>query len=809
MSLAAVRKPRVDPPGSAAGFGRGLADELRGLFDGLRLDPAGHAGDLSAAAAGALRAGSFARAFALADRRCRIRPAADAHDYLLRAAALRRLGDLAEAEADTRRAAAIDPENRVAARWLLHGSTEDRARAARVLLQIEREPARIAEAVATIETPALRIVGAFAGTPEGVEGWIAWRGAPDVSLLLCVDAAAGAVVIEPDRVHPLAGVLGHAARCFWPWPVGAETIALRALGDGALILGTAFSRPSTTAVRSRCLRDDRPAPRPGSLTVIVPVYDDLDATRICLGTLLADEPQTLVLEIVAVDDRTPDPEIAALLDAHGSDGRITVIRNAANLGFARSVNRALARRTGGDVLILNADTVLPPGSLDRLARAAYGAPDIGTVTPMSNNGENTSFPRPFVVNELPPYREICAIAAAARDANPGVVVDMPNGTGFCLYVRGDCLDAIGPLSTAFGRGYLEDSEFCLRASAAGFRSVCAGDVYVGHAGGRSFGDDKRALVVRNLRAIEAQYPGYERACAAFFDADPLAGARAAIETRLLAGSAPALLVVHSEADDPLLVGQRVERVVRDHPDLLVGGATLRAGRLELAIRRALGGVPQNISVMHDLHDSATTLAGKLRVLRLKSVEFLDTDSLPPVLVDALQELGLPASIADPEGRADRPPTGRAPDRLPRPGPRRLAILAPPPSVSSFEILRAIVRHWSRCADLPSLVVVGESLDDPRLIGSGEVWVTGPATIHELPALLDRIGAARLVLPVPTPAGHPHRRLALESGLPIAYAADPGGSTPPDGEIDASLPSEGFAAALAAWARDPGRMAAAA
>lgn len=782
---------------------RTVANDLSGLFDGVCLDPVGHADDLSAAAAGALRTGAYARAFALADRRCRIRPPADANDYLLRAGALRALGDRVEAEADTRRAAAIDPENRIAARWLLGGSAQDRGRAARVLLQHEREPERIAHAIAAIDTPEIKAIGVFESTREAVEGWIAWRGAPTLTLLLCVDEIPSEVVIEPEPVHALAGVLGHAARCSWPWPTSAQTIALRASAEGALILGTAFARPPGTSLRSTFRSSAAPPARNAPLTVIIPVYDDLLSTSACLDTLLADGLQTTARTIVAVDDRTPDPRIAALLATHEAAGRITLIRNPANLGFARSVNRALARRTGGDVLILNADTLLPPGSLDRLAAAAHGGSDIGTVTPLSNNGENTSFPVPFVENDLPSYEDICAIDKVARVANPGLVVDMPNGTGFCLYVRGDCLDAIGPLSTAFGRGYLEDSEFCLRAAAAGYRSVCAADVYVGHAGGRSFGRDKRALVVRNLRAIEEQFPGYDRACAAFFDADPLASARAAIEWQRLADAAPAPLLVHGASDDPVLVAQRIEDAARAHPDLLLGRATLRAGRITLAIRRAAGGLPHNLRLTHDPRDDTSVLVAELGALRLTRVIIHDPSTLPRPLLDALGQLGRPVQVA--EAAAVPSPSARRPTASPAPrsgGPGRLAILAPPPSVASFRTLRAIVRHWSRCADLPALVVVGESLDDARLIGSGDVWVTGPVAVDDIPALLDRVGASGVVLPAPTPPGHPHRQVARESGLPAVHVTDWRGVTSRQhGELDGSSSPEELAAALAAWVRD--------
>ncbi len=48
---------------------------------------------------------------------------------------------------------------------------------------------------------------------------------------------------------------------------------------------------------------------------------------------------------------------------------VTVLHNRDNLGFAATVNRGL-ERTPGDVVVLNADTVVTAGWLDRLADAA-------------------------------------------------------------------------------------------------------------------------------------------------------------------------------------------------------------------------------------------------------------------------------------------------------------------------------------------------------------------------------------------------------------------------------------------------------
>ena len=116
-------------------------------------------------------------------------------------------------------------------------------------------------------------------------------------------------------------------------------------------------------------------------------------------------------------------------------------------------------------MLLNSDTIVPPGFVERLAAVAHSAPDIGTVTPLSNNGDICSFPTPNDVNPMQGYEQILGIDRVASTANAGDAIDVPSGIGFCLYITRRCLDAVNELSESFERGYLEDVDLCLRARA--------------------------------------------------------------------------------------------------------------------------------------------------------------------------------------------------------------------------------------------------------------------------------------------------------------------------------------------------------
>ncbi len=147
-----------------------------------------------------------------------------------------------------------------------------------------------------------------------------------------------------------------------------------------------------TYVRKQKSVDHAPA-EPRTVAIVVPVYADLKSLRICLESLSSAVAGTDQHRIVLVNDATPDVRIAKYLDQFADKPSVSLLKNARNLGFVGAVNRALEELHDEDVVLLNSDTIVPKDFVARLAAAAASDPDIGTVTPLSNQGEETSFPR--------------------------------------------------------------------------------------------------------------------------------------------------------------------------------------------------------------------------------------------------------------------------------------------------------------------------------------------------------------------------------------------------------------------------------
>lgn len=266
-----------------------------------------------------------------------------------------------------------------------------------------------------------------------------------------------------------------------------------------------------------------------TIDVIIPVYRGLAETRRCIESALSSR-NAATAAIVVVDDHTPEPELAAYLDALSGAGRIELLRNPENRGFVGSVNLGMARHPGRDVVLLNSDTEVANDWLDRLHRAAHSSPDIGTVTPFSNNATICSYPYLGWTGGVPGTLGLAGLDALIADTNAGVTVDLPTAIGFCMYIRRDCLDQVGLFDEAtFGRGYGEENDFCLRADAAGWRNVLAADVFVYHQGSVSFGDDRHALMRAAGAAIDERYPDYMDSVNDFVARDPAAPFRHRID----------------------------------------------------------------------------------------------------------------------------------------------------------------------------------------------------------------------------------------------------------------------------------------
>ena len=757
-------------------------------------------------AAQALRAGDLVAAFKYADRRCRVGPPAAAHCFVLRAEANWRLDRREAALADLDEALLADPADLGANRRMLSWATDDRRRtAATNLIGRDGNPTVLRAAMAELRRAGGRHWAACSAFDNHVTGWVAWTTATTVEASLVTEQGTLTTLLEPNSFHPLASMEIQATAFLLRRPPSAtpQTLILKCDGEVFQVRRLAPNLFSLPDRRAGARHSAAPRSATATPTVIVPVYRDAQATLACLDSLIeaqaSSEPGKSPFRILAVDDASPDAELRQHLNRLAAAGSIDLLVNAANLGFVGAVNRALKKVPAGDMVLLNSDTIVPPGFVDRLAAVAHSAPEIGTVTPLSNNGDIFSFPTPNDVNPMQGYEQILEIDRFASTANAGEAIDVPSGIGFCLYITRACLDAIGELSDHFERGYLEDVDLCLRARAKGFRNVCAPSVYVGHHGTKSFQHEKRILVLRNLDVLDQRFPDYRRECRAFEIADPLRPARERLDRALPPPSQPSVLILGHQRRGAAIARERAHHLCQRGERAIL----LLREHGALHLRAADGTSPQAIQLRFDSEAAIADAADIIARLNASRVEILEPNPLP-VLTELMRKLGLPinpwltagdlgesiTSLPDetpllvPSQTAKAFAQARWPHRttvledwpadplplssIPGAG-KSLAVVPSAPSPASWRVMRDLADRLRRRDPSQSIVIAGATWDDDRLMSSGNVFITGAVEAHEIGAVLTPHNPGWLLTDFEKPAfGHPLIETARRASIPVAY-----------------------------------------
>jgi len=320
-----------------------------------------------------------------------------------------------------------------------------------------------------------------------------------------------------QSVHRAVGTLSPAERSFLQRALADYAGTVRH-GDDTYRTPR-FAQPPQSSIRR--------------LTIVIPVYRGVEVTEACIRSVLSHRNDETDFVLI-VNDASPEAEMAKVLARFSHAKNLQLLANKSNLGFVKTANRALKAVPDGDVVLLNSDTEVFAGAFDELYRVAHTSPEIGTVTPLSNNATIFSYPHATLrrsdLSDMP-WRRLAQIAA---QRNTDAIVDVPTAHGFCMLIKREALERTGGFDESFGRGYGEENDFCARAADLGFRNVATGSVIVYHHESVSFAAEKVELLPKNLAMIAKRYPEYHPAITAFEREDRMRSARWALDTARLA-----------------------------------------------------------------------------------------------------------------------------------------------------------------------------------------------------------------------------------------------------------------------------------
>ncbi len=210
------------------------------------------------------------------------------------------------------------------------------------------------------------------------------------------------------------------------------------------------------------------------ISVIIPVYNALEHTKVCIENVevcLAHRPY----EIIVVDNASTDGTAEYLA---GKDN-VRVIANREPESVAAAFNKGYRMAAGELILFMHNDTVLPPYSIDLLENALYSDDKLGAVGPTA---QGHRFWPHELLEQIEEYDDIAGMGRSFEKARrlqcnlrPAFVLE-----DFCSLFKREAIDDVGEWDESFLLRYFEDVDYSCRMQLKGWKLAIVPNVFVHH-----------------------------------------------------------------------------------------------------------------------------------------------------------------------------------------------------------------------------------------------------------------------------------------------------------------------------------------
>jgi GT2 family glycosyltransferase len=317
-----------------------------------------------------------------------------------------------------------------------------------------------------------------------------------------IKAQSRAFHFETAGIEFCAGLASQDGRVLISYGVMDEKARLLELDPSQVdrILGQKVRHPNMTRIAPP-VQPDRTLP---SIDLIVLNYRNFETTAArCLDSLWPQHDASRI-RVTLLDNGSPDSSPAQIREYAKGHTQLEYECLTDNLGFAGGMNHAARKGQGEWLLLVNNDTIFPPGTLENLSRAlASAGPDIAAIGPVTNAAGN----------EQDYYLEgtaesVLATAALFHQTPINRLLPVYRLDFFCVAIRRSVWNELGGLDTTYGLGYYEDFDFSVKMRHAGYRLMMCEDAFVYHQGGSSFKQSasSRNLIRANRDLFTGRYP---------------------------------------------------------------------------------------------------------------------------------------------------------------------------------------------------------------------------------------------------------------------------------------------------------------
>lgn len=249
------------------------------------------------------------------------------------------------------------------------------------------------------------------------------------------------------------------------------------------------------------------------VSVIIVSWRVRELLRGCLASLFAELDRLPVAsEVIVIDNASGDGTGEMVRDEFP---RAVMIDNRDNIGFGRANSQAVPLSRGRYLLLLNPDTLVPEGAIEKMLARMKAVPDIGILGCRLLNGDgslqrwtggrfptlwNTAAHYLFLDKVLGPFGLAQSVYLTA-DTSDEVEVDWVSGA--CLLIRREL--APEPLFDPSYFMYGEDMDLCHRVKAAGHRVIYFPAASIVHFQGASMKQQQGDILLSSLKGLRSFY----------------------------------------------------------------------------------------------------------------------------------------------------------------------------------------------------------------------------------------------------------------------------------------------------------------
>jgi len=234
------------------------------------------------------------------------------------------------------------------------------------------------------------------------------------------------------------------------------------------------------------------------VTVILPVYGQIHVVRYLFDQLEI-EQKSFPFKLQVVDDAYDEHSTKWLKNRLSDWDQTMLIVNPTNLGYLKSINKAVSQVTTKYCVLLNSDIEINKSGIQRIA-SALTEPGVALATALAtDSGANLSI-------EIPKGRHWIEVDNWLTGIKP-LYPDAHTAIGYALAVNLELMDRSELFSNDFIDGYGEDSDLHFRAIEKGYRSVISDNVLVRHHSGLSYRtkEDIRHTKQKNVATFKSKW----------------------------------------------------------------------------------------------------------------------------------------------------------------------------------------------------------------------------------------------------------------------------------------------------------------